>query len=210
MSSETRTVTLGPAPVALPGTPSLSPAQVAANPVTLSWSPGAGGTPSSYTVYAGTSPGASNLAVAPMGGATSITAVAPVGTPIYVRVVATNAAGSATSNEVQFTVAAPALARRPDVVARIGQRRQRHTLVGPARIGRFAHQLLDPGAAARLGGGDCRAAGDRHVGHGARGSGHLSRHHRRHQRRGLERGVESDHRRRSLIALCHNAIRLPA
>ena len=109
MSSETRTVTLGPAPVALPGTPVLSLAQVAANPVTLSWSPGAGGTPSGYTVYAGTSPGASNLAVAPMGGATSITAVAPVGTPIYVRVVATNAAGSATSNEVQFTVAAPAV-----------------------------------------------------------------------------------------------------
>jgi hypothetical protein len=109
MSSETRTVTLGPVPVGLPGAPALSLAQVTANPVTLSWSPGAGGTPSSYTVYAGTAPGASNLAVAPMGAATSITAVAPVGSPIYVRVVATNAAGSATSNEVQFTVAAPAV-----------------------------------------------------------------------------------------------------
>ena len=109
MSSETRTVTLGPAPVGAPGPPSLSLAQAAANPVTLNWSPGAGGTPASYTVYAGTSPGSSNLAVAPMGGATSITAVAPIGTPIYVRVVATNAGGSATSNEVQFTVSPPAV-----------------------------------------------------------------------------------------------------
>ena len=47
--------------------------------------------------------------IAPMGVAMSVTAVAPVGTPIYVRVVATNVAGSATSNEVQFSVAAPAV-----------------------------------------------------------------------------------------------------
>ena len=38
----------------------------------------------------------------PMGAATSITAIAPVGVRIYVRVVATNAGGSATSNEVHL------------------------------------------------------------------------------------------------------------
>lgn len=100
-------VTVGPLPPTPPGPPTLALAQVSANPVTLSWAPGPGGSPTNYTLYAGTSPGASNLAVAPMGSATSISAAAPVGVPIYVRVVATNAGGSATSNEVTFTVAPP-------------------------------------------------------------------------------------------------------
>jgi len=106
MSSETRVVTLGPAPPSPPGAPTLSMTQATSNPVTLNWAPGAGGTPTSYTIYAGTSPGASNLVVNGMGMATSVTAVAPVGTPVYVRIVASNAAGSATSNEVAFTVGA--------------------------------------------------------------------------------------------------------
>jgi hypothetical protein len=106
MSSETRSVTVGPALPDPPGPPTLSVTS-AANPVTLSWTPGGGGAPTSYTVYAGTAPGASNLAVAPMGGATSLSSMAPVGTAIYVRVVATNARGSATSNEVVFTVTPP-------------------------------------------------------------------------------------------------------
>jgi hypothetical protein len=90
-----------------PGAPTLTPAQVSSNPVTLAWAAGPGGTPTSYTVYAGTGPGLSNLAVAPMGGATSITAMAPANVPIYVRVVASNAAGSATSNEIVFTLRPP-------------------------------------------------------------------------------------------------------
>ena len=90
-----------------PGAPTLVAAQVVTNPVTLAWSAGPGGAPTSFTLYAGTGPGQSNLAVAPMGGATSISAVAPVGVPIYVRVVATNPAGSATSNEIAFTLAPP-------------------------------------------------------------------------------------------------------
>jgi hypothetical protein len=106
-------VTVGPLPPTPPGPPALSLAQVAANPVVLNWSPGPGGPPTNYTLYAGTSPGASNLAVAPVGTATSISAVAPVGTPIYVRVVATNAGGSATSNEVSFTVAPPVVPGPP-------------------------------------------------------------------------------------------------
>ncbi|MEZ5286820.1 MAG: fibronectin type III domain-containing protein [Vicinamibacterales bacterium] len=106
LASETRQVTTGPPIPDPPTAPTLVKTQTSANPVTLNWSPGSGGTPTSYTVYAGTSPGASNLAVAPMGLATSVTAAAPVGVPVYVRVVATNAAGSATSNEVVFTVGA--------------------------------------------------------------------------------------------------------
>lgn len=103
--SETRRVDVAlPTP---PGAPALVAAQVASNPIQLTWSPGPGGSPTSYTVYAGTSPGASNLAVAPVGLATSISANAPAGMRIYVRVIAANAAGSATSNEVSFTLAAP-------------------------------------------------------------------------------------------------------
>jgi hypothetical protein len=91
-----------------PGAPALVAAQVASNPIALTWSAGAGGAPTSYTVYAGTAQGASNLAIAPMGLATSISASAPIGSPVYVRVVASNAAGSATSNEIVFTLAPPA------------------------------------------------------------------------------------------------------
>jgi hypothetical protein len=90
-----------------PGAPTLVAAQVSTNPVTLAWSAGPGGAPASFTLHAGTGPGSSNLAVAPMGGATSISAMAPVGVPIYVRVIATNPAGSATSNEIAFTLAPP-------------------------------------------------------------------------------------------------------
>jgi hypothetical protein len=101
-----------------PGQPTLVAAQVTANPVTLTWSAGAGGAPTAYTIHAGTAPGASNLAVAPLGTATSITAVAPLGVPIYVRVVASNPAGSATSNEIVFTLAPPqAPTLNPAVVA---------------------------------------------------------------------------------------------
>jgi len=112
-ASPGRLVVVGPQLPTPPGAPTLSTTQVTANPVTLSWSAGAGGTPTSYTLYAGTSPGASNLAVAAMGMATSITAAAPLGMRIYVRVVATNAAGSATSNEVSFTVGPPTVPGPP-------------------------------------------------------------------------------------------------
>jgi hypothetical protein len=90
-----------------PGAPTLVATHVSANPVTINWSPGPGGAPASYTIHAGTSPGASNLLVAPMGLATGVTAVAPVGTPIYVRVVAQNAAGAAMSNEIGFALVPP-------------------------------------------------------------------------------------------------------
>lgn len=90
-----------------PGAPTLVATQVSANPVTINWSPGPGGPPAAYTIHAGTSPGASNLLIAPMGLATGVTAVAPVGVPLYVRVVASNGAGHAVSNEISFVLAPP-------------------------------------------------------------------------------------------------------
>jgi hypothetical protein len=107
VSPPTAAVVVDVAPPPSPGVPVLTATQVASNPVTLSWTAGPGGAPTSFTLYAGTTPQGSNLAVAPMGLATSISTVAPAGVPIYVRVVATNAAGSATSNEIVFTLAAP-------------------------------------------------------------------------------------------------------
>jgi len=104
-ATPTRTVDVAlPTP---PGQPMLSLTQAAANPITLTWAAGSGGAPSSYTLHAGTAPGASNLAVAPMGMATAISAAAPLNAQIYVRVVAANAAGQATSNEVSFRLAPP-------------------------------------------------------------------------------------------------------
>jgi hypothetical protein len=106
-ASATRFVQVGPLPLQPPGPPTLVLAQVSVNPVTLSWAPGPGGAPTGYVLLAGTQPGAQDLGAFPMGSATSITAVAPLGVPLYVHVVASNAAGSATSNEVTFQLSAP-------------------------------------------------------------------------------------------------------
>jgi hypothetical protein len=47
------------------------------------------------------------LIVVSLGTATSITAHAPAGTRVFVRVVASNGLGSATSNEIDFEITAP-------------------------------------------------------------------------------------------------------
>ena len=74
--------------------------------VTFSWSAGGGCTATNYVLLAGSAPGLSNVAIANVGGATSFSAAAPVGT-YYVRVVGQNAFGSSpASNETSFTVAA--------------------------------------------------------------------------------------------------------
>ncbi|HUE86994.1 MAG TPA: hypothetical protein VMO26_13040 [Vicinamibacterales bacterium] len=110
VSNEVRFVVGGAAPSA----PTLVASQTAVNPITLQWSPGThGGAPTGYTLSAGTAPGASNLGVFPMGPATSITAPAPLGVAVFARITATNAAGSATSNEVTFTVAPSAVPATP-------------------------------------------------------------------------------------------------
>jgi hypothetical protein len=102
-ASVTRQVVVGPPPATPPGQPTLNPATVTGNNVTLRWSPGGGGAPTSYTIVAGTTPGGTNLGTYPMGGATTVSAA--VGNGVYfVRVIAANGGGSATSNEINFTV----------------------------------------------------------------------------------------------------------
>jgi hypothetical protein len=91
----------GPLP---PGPPSLTAVQTAVNPVTVAWSAGAGGAPTSYTICAGTTPGGTQFGCFNLGLVTRITANVPTGTAIYARVIASNAVGSAVSNEIGFIV----------------------------------------------------------------------------------------------------------
>jgi hypothetical protein len=105
-------------PTGAPGSPTLVANQVTANPVSLSWVPGPGGAPASYTVVAGTSPGGTNVGTFPVGAAQVISGIAPVGVPLFVRVIASNALGSAVSNEVTFTVgSACSVPATPQVVS---------------------------------------------------------------------------------------------
>lgn len=96
-----------------PGAPALSAVAAGGDRVTLTWQRAAGASPTQYVVYAGTTPGSNNLGSFPVGTATSITTSAPVGVTAYLRVVAGNDAGAATSNEVSFYVPAGAAAAAP-------------------------------------------------------------------------------------------------
>lgn len=87
-----------------PQPPVLTAVHVSSNPITLAWTTGAGGTPTSYALLAGTATRESNLGLFPMGSNTSIATVAPPDRPLFVRIVAVNAAGSAASNEIAFEV----------------------------------------------------------------------------------------------------------
>ena len=73
--------------------------------VRLDWTPPAGIAPTSYTIVAGSGPGASDILVYPTGTTTpGLAAPAPRGT-YYVRVIATNPCGqSGASNEVTVVV----------------------------------------------------------------------------------------------------------
>jgi hypothetical protein len=105
-ATPSRMLVVGPPPPTPPGPPTLWGSTIA-NPVVLNWAPGSGGAPTGYTLVAGTTPGASDLVVVPMGLATGISANAPVGTTVYVRVIASNAGGSAVSNELQIRIPVP-------------------------------------------------------------------------------------------------------
>ena len=89
-----------------PGPPTLGPAAVNGNSITLTWNAAvAGCVATGFTVQAGSAPGQANLAAVDVGSALSLNASAPAGT-YYVRVVAAGAAGvSAPSNEVTVVVA---------------------------------------------------------------------------------------------------------
>lgn len=89
---------------ALPGNPPAPPVLTAVatgNRLDISWTPAAtGGTPSSYTLFAGSGPGLTDIGAAAFRGTTSFSTAAPNGI-YYLTVVARNADGqSAPSNEV--------------------------------------------------------------------------------------------------------------
>jgi len=90
-----------------PGVPTLVVAEGNRNPVTLLWTAGSSPTPSAYTLLVGTASGVSNLGAFPMGTLTGVTAVAPEGIRLYVRLLALNAVGATASNEVSLLVAPP-------------------------------------------------------------------------------------------------------
>jgi len=92
----------GPAP---PGAPTLNAPVVAGNNVSLTWTPGAGGAPTSYTLLASaTSGGAPFLSVPGLTGAGIAFPGVPSGT-YFLRLVAVNALGSsAPSNQVTLVV----------------------------------------------------------------------------------------------------------
>jgi hypothetical protein len=71
---------------------------------TVSWASGGGCAPTSYTLFAGSAPGLSDIAVVNAGGQLGLSANAPAGT-YFVRVLGTNAFGSALSQELTLRVA---------------------------------------------------------------------------------------------------------
>lgn len=105
-SSEEVSFTVGGPPPELPGAPSGLVAAVTGSSVSLAWSPPvSGGDPAGYMLFAGSAPGLGNLAAIAIG---NTPAFATSGVPpgrYYVRVIATNAAGSSgPSNEVTVDV----------------------------------------------------------------------------------------------------------
>jgi len=87
-----------------PGAPTLA-GSVSGNIVSLTWAPASsGGVPSSYTLYAGSQPGAADLATLPVQLATSFVTPAPNG-GYYLRVVGRNRFGPGSpSNELYLRV----------------------------------------------------------------------------------------------------------
>jgi predicted phage tail protein len=104
-------LTVGCAP---PLPPTLLAPVVNGTSVTLAWqpSPTAG---VSYTIVAGSTSGASNLAQIPVGAATTLSAVAPAGR-YFVRVRAVTPCGVADSNEIELLVGLPPLPGAPSTL----------------------------------------------------------------------------------------------
>jgi len=94
-----------PLVVGVPAPPQLVALQDSANPIALAWSAGSGAR--HYVLSAGTSPGASDVAVVPMGATTQVTAQVPQGVRYYLRVAAVNDYGATRSNEVSVAVSPP-------------------------------------------------------------------------------------------------------
>jgi Astacin (Peptidase family M12A) len=74
------------------------------NPITIYWAVGSGAPVTSFVLHAGSRPGRSDIGVFPMGLERSISAVAPVGLPIYVHVVANGGGLSTASGTILVNV----------------------------------------------------------------------------------------------------------
>lgn len=99
-SNEVTVTVAGPS---APGAPTLS-ASASGRTVTLSWTPGAGGAPTGYTLSAAVTPSGAPVATAPLSGTRVAFANVPSGT-YYLRLTASNGAGtSPPSNQVAVTV----------------------------------------------------------------------------------------------------------
>lgn len=79
----------------------------AANPVTLSWAHRSAIRATSFKVVVGTQPGGADIGTINAGLASSLRGNAPLGVPLYARVLAVGMNGEVASNEVRFVVAAP-------------------------------------------------------------------------------------------------------
>jgi hypothetical protein len=103
-SPSSNEVTIAIAGPSAPGAPVLNAPSVSARTVSLSWSAGPGGAPTSYTLFASLTSGGAPVASVPVGGnAIAIPNVAP-GT-YYVRMTASNALGtSGLSNQITVVV----------------------------------------------------------------------------------------------------------
>ena len=102
-SASSNEVTVVVAGVTTPGAPTLS-ASVSGRTVTVSWTPGSGGTPTGYTLSAATSAGGAPIGSVPVSGASIAFPNVPSG-QYFLRLTASNSAGtSPSSNQVAVTV----------------------------------------------------------------------------------------------------------
>jgi endonuclease/exonuclease/phosphatase family metal-dependent hydrolase len=95
-----------------PSAPSNLTAVVTGSFVTLSWTPSVGCAAITYVLQAGSAPGASDLAIAHLGGATTVSASAPDGV-YYVSVAAISAYGTAVSDSATLVIGQPGAAGTP-------------------------------------------------------------------------------------------------
>lgn len=87
-----------------PGAPVMAAPIVSGSTVTLSWSPGAGGAPTSYTLYAALTSGGVPFVTVPLTGTSIVIPGVPAGT-YFLRMTATNGVGtSGLSNQITLVV----------------------------------------------------------------------------------------------------------
>lgn len=131
-----------------PGAPGSFASTVSGSSVTLTWTaPATGGAPSGYTLDAGTGPGQSNVGSFPVGNTTVVTVTAPNGT-YFVRVRATNSAGSSgPSNEITVVVggAVPLPGQPLDLLATVSGARVTLTWQAPVSGGPPTGYVIDAG-----------------------------------------------------------------